>query len=376
MTKGAKAKLNGRYKKATDLEQTLIAWGKTTALVTWAFLAIVGAIALLLSVWTAPLPFGISRDSFPKFDSLGILGDAFGVVTSLASLLTLLVAMKVYELQRVELEKTTAALQDQHREAQINRAESRINEGIEDYRAQLDSIVMPSRNSSTGQNEMLRGRDALFHLWRHGVFEHLFKLNNRVATYDLDRTDTSTVFTPGTKLHMRYIGEVHGPEWIAAKLHDPEADTTSGCKQDVLIAMALIERWKELVLIHKYQIEPLVMTLLAAFRRITTIEDEVLEIDERGEHALRLVSQVSSIELTYLLCYCLFEHGGLSQDLRNLANDVGLFTWYAPGLDVSEHVLMSLANNRENIANRVQDSTVNVLETSAFTRARSVAVNS
>jgi hypothetical protein len=85
-----------------------VLWGRF-AITAWVILAVVTTCALIVSMWTGTLPADLKKEWFPKVDSLGVFGDAFGVVTSLVSLLTLFVAMRLYELQRVELEKTTEA---------------------------------------------------------------------------------------------------------------------------------------------------------------------------------------------------------------------------------------------------------------------------
>jgi hypothetical protein len=89
---------------------------------------------------------------------------------------------------------------------------------------------------------------------------------------------------------------------------------------------------------------------------------------DRWKHTSRMVSQISSIEKNYLLCFFLFEDGWLAKDIRAIANKIGLFRGYEPGLDVLEHVLVALATNEQNLVDRIAPIRVFQLSESAFAR--------
>jgi hypothetical protein len=265
-----------KMKIQKDEAQPLSAWWGRSALIAWIVLAVAGAISLVAHSISDPLPFSLKKDWFPKVDSLGVFGDAFGVVTSLVSLLTLFVAMRLYELQRDELEKTTKALNDQYRESARSRTEDRINEAIEDYRAQLDSIVIPARGAKV--TEMWRGRDALFHVWSKSMFGHMLKHEQILPTYDGSVPNSLvTILSPALRLYksnqhlLAFV--LKDPKWIEFHVHDRLQILGKDTTQDVVIATSMIEQWKQVLLIHKYQIEPLVTTLCEAVSRIVSINN-------------------------------------------------------------------------------------------------------
>jgi hypothetical protein len=366
-------------KNNTKAAQPLNRRWKLTVQIAWFILATVGAVSLVAWMWPEPLPLGLKKEWFPKVDSLGVFGDAFGVVTSLVSLLTLLVAMRLYELQRTELEKTTEALNEQHYEAARSRAEIRINEAIEDYRAQLDAIVMYPFDIST-QPKVLRGRDALFHLWSTFMGAQMKELKDHVRKYEYGpESELYTVFSPARRLYLRNAADVESapvdPSWIALRLHDSEFVTPNGGQQDALILEYTVRCIRRVLLVHRFQIEPLVMTLCEASARIFSSEDESvkesprslsLSLEERVRHASRLVSQISSIEKTFLLCFCLMANGHLSTKLRKVAEDIGLFADYEGGLDVTEHALIALGKDKHGIATRVQHLELHKVHAKAF----------
>ncbi|HEX5784381.1 MAG TPA: hypothetical protein VFY35_06600, partial [Burkholderiaceae bacterium] len=99
-------------------------------------LAVAGAVALALvyaNVWSLPL--------HGNGDKLGQLGDFFGgLLNPLVSLLTLIVAISVWQLQKKEVEETRKALEEQAKTAEQQRQEQRFFDLLNVYQRTTDSI--------------------------------------------------------------------------------------------------------------------------------------------------------------------------------------------------------------------------------------------
>jgi hypothetical protein len=263
---------------------------------------------------------------------LGQIGDSFGGVTSLISLFTLGVAFSVWQLQRKELRATQEALQNQYKEAERARHEERINEATLDYQRQLNSIAVP-------QNQ-LYGADALNHIWLREITSTL----RDEIEHDLPTTDQSTLFGGQTIFApIRILLEpgvdplvAADAEWITARMtttHDDLTPTEIAAQQLTLLWSRLYER-------RRHQIHPLLAVLTNVLETIEAYESVNMK---QSRYVLRLRNHLSTTELNYVLAFLLFERHLLTNRLAELAEAVGLFADYEPGLDATEHILREIA---------------------------------
>ncbi|GAB4088902.1 putative phage abortive infection protein [Hydrogenophaga soli] len=133
-------------------------------------LAVAGAAALALvyaNVWSLPL--------HGNGDKLGQMGDFFGgLLNPLVSLLTLFVAISVWQLQREELkltrdelEQSRLAMEDQAKTAEQQRQEQRFFDLLNVYQQTLGSVVLIARMSATSDVPVhYGGKEAIAHFLR------------------------------------------------------------------------------------------------------------------------------------------------------------------------------------------------------------------
>ena len=106
----------------------------------WWLLAIaaLGACVLAVAYWVGWSPSGPDTNAAEK---LGQMGDFFGgMLNPLVSALTLFVAISVWRLQKVELQATKKALDEQAKTAEQQRQEQRLFDLLNVYQRTVDSI--------------------------------------------------------------------------------------------------------------------------------------------------------------------------------------------------------------------------------------------
>ncbi len=126
-------------------------------------------IAALGAIFCALLFFGFEWTSGRKdIDKLGQMGDFFGgMLNPLVSALTLFVAISVWRLQKVELQATKKALDEQAKTAEQQRQEQRFFDLLNVYQRTVDSITFASQmNQSPVQHT---GKGAIAELYRNNA---------------------------------------------------------------------------------------------------------------------------------------------------------------------------------------------------------------
>lgn len=150
---------------------------------------IAGTLALLFVVGYALTFRGLPANSNPA--AWGAFGDYMGgLLNPLISLFTLIVAMKVWGLQKTELLETRKAVEEQGKTAEQQRREQRFFDFLNIYRSTVDSIEFEV--STTGSVIAFKGKRAFKHLtsrhrhnpliWLSQIFENL----NENPPSDLD----------------------------------------------------------------------------------------------------------------------------------------------------------------------------------------------
>lgn len=127
-------------------------------------LAVAGAAALALvyvGIWSFPI--------HKSGGELGQMGDFFGgLLNPLVSLLTLFVAISVWQLQKKEVEETRKALEEQAKTAELQRQEQRFFDLLNVYQQAVSSIFVVARMpSSNGEFPVqYAGKEAIAQVMR------------------------------------------------------------------------------------------------------------------------------------------------------------------------------------------------------------------
>ncbi len=127
----------------------------------WWLLAIaaLGACALAVAYWVGWSPSGPDENAPEK---LGQMGDFFGgMLNPLVSALTLFVAISVWQLQKVELQATKKALDEQAKTAEQQRQEQRFFDLLNVYQQTVASISFEKHKPSGEFPVQYAGKEAL-----------------------------------------------------------------------------------------------------------------------------------------------------------------------------------------------------------------------
>lgn len=130
--------------------------------------AIAGACGLAYFYW-----YGFIFSPHAQAEKLGQLGDFIGgILNPLVSVLTLFVAISVWQLQKFELEQTKAAMKAQADTAEQQRREQRFFDLLNVYHSTVQSVAAGVRDGQSGLH-VLNGKEAISRLVMDSGFRTL-----------------------------------------------------------------------------------------------------------------------------------------------------------------------------------------------------------
>lgn len=256
-----------------------------------------------------------------KAATKGQFGDLFGALNSLVAIFTAVGVFWTIKVQRTNHHEQIKKLEKQILATEIkgetNRYLTDTRISTETYNSILNSLTVPDGN---GKN--WTARQALFHLWTHRLIYKIPRYSNQKF--------------PLTGLLLKpIVSEIQGKSISSSQtVQSFQAQIQALTNQDKLLLIQSVESaWMSLFAIHGYDLGALLRTHhQVAGALLQSHTDKVTE-DTRKTATDRWVSQLSNIELKFLLCHLAFNTGNDSAPAIQKAQLTSAFRNLEPGFD-------------------------------------------